>query len=219
MRKIFLILVVLILAVSVNACGEKMPEKEAESFIFPANVELQEIIKSDNWQLSVQKDNKTYTLHLDTQAQVFYNDKAVMKESLTNSQTLYIEGYSKDGLAFAQKLVITNWPGKTSKGPDVKLDPKSVPNKISAYLEQNRPELGVVDSTVWRQMKNPPKTPPGTVMEIYQNVNFLLVVKYEDGEKPKSFTVILTPSIESPALWSGRLETDGNISETLYENN
>lgn len=219
MRKISMLLVVLALAVSVAACGAEKPKEEAEGFAFPANVKLQEIIKSENWQMSVEKDEKTHTLLLDSQAQIYYNDKSVMKESLLKDQTLYVEGYTKDGIAFAQKIVITNWPGRTTKGPDMTIDPKTVPYKISEFLSSNRPELGIANSTKWVQMKNPPKTPPGTVMDIYQNPQFLLVVKYDEGNKPKSFTVILTPSIESPALWSGRIETDGKITEILYENN
>ncbi len=219
MRKILMLMVVLALAVSVVACGAEKQKEEAESFVFPANVKLQEVIKSENWQLSVEKNGKTHTLLLDSQAQVYYNDKSVMKESLLKDQSLYVEGYSKDGFDFAEKIIITNWPGRTTKGPDVTIDPKTVPNKISEFLSSNHPELGIANSTNWLPMKNPPKTPPGSVMDIYQNAQFLLVVKYDEGTKPKSFTVILTPSIESPALWSGRIETDGNITEILYENN
>ncbi len=219
MRKIILFSILFALTFSAVACGSQEQKDETASFVFPSTVKLQEIIKSDNWQLSVEKEGKTQTLLLDSQAQIFYNEKSVMKESLAKGQTLYVEGYSKDGLSYADKIIITDWPGRTEKGPDVTINPKTVPNKISAYLEQNRPEMGIGESTNWLPMKNPPKTPPGAVMDIYQNAQFLLVVKYDEGNKPKSFTVILTPSIESPALWSGRIETDGKITETLYENN
>lgn len=217
MRKISLVCILLAMSAFALSCGATEPAKQEQNTKFPISARVNEVIKSENMQLSLEREGKTETVLLDGKSVVYYNDKIVMKESIQKDQTVYVEGDVREGIAYATKLVITSWPGRTDKGPDIKIDPKMIPGKIAAYLAETHPELEIDSKTNWTPLKDPPKTPPNTVMDIYQSPNYLLVVKYEATKDPQTYTILLTTSFGAQANWSGTIEKDGKILEKSYE--
>lgn len=217
MRKNSLICMLFAMSAFALSCGATEPAKQEQNTKFPISARVNEIIKSENTQLSLERDGKTETVLLDVSCVVYYNDKTVMKESIQKDQTVYVEGDVHDGIAYARKLVITNWPGRMDKGPDITIDPKTIPGKITEYLAETHPELEIDADLDWTPLKDPPKTPPNTLMDMYQSPNYLLVVKYEATKDPQTYTILLTTSFGAQANWSGTIEKDGKILEKSYE--
>ena len=209
MKKLSLICLISVLFFT--GCGDTQKSVDKKQVDFPSTFKVIEVLKSKNTQLSVEKDGARYTLIMDDKTDVFYNEKKVQNESILKNQTIYVEG--KSDSFYAQKIVITEWPGRYEKGPEVIIEAKNVPGIISKYLSQKHPQFGVKDNTDWEPLKKPSNTPSNSRMDLYQNGLYLLIVKYDETKGPKTFTVLLAPSMESEATWSGKIGTDGRISE------
>ncbi|HNY60689.1 MAG TPA: hypothetical protein PL190_00225 [Caldisericia bacterium] len=215
MRKIALVFVACALLASCGQAGQN-PEPEKKTLEFPSTFKV-ESKYTPGEDIVVSKEGSNYNMFLGEDAKVFFDDKEVEAQSILKGQTIYVEGGLENGKIKATRLVITEWPGHKEKGKDIIIDPKIVPEMVSQYLSEKHSEFGVGRNTVWTKKAKLGNPPPGRLMDTYQYGTMLMVVTYDEMEDSRSFTVLITPGSQSPASWSGTINSDGSIEEFLYE--
>lgn len=216
MRKIALVFVACAICASCGSAGQD-PQSEKKAIEFPSTFRV-ESNYAPGEDIIVSKDGSNYNLFFDKEAAVFFDDGEVEPQSVLKGQTIYVEGGIENGKIKATRLVITEWPaGHREKGRDVTIDPKVVPEMVSKYLSEKHGEFGVGRNTVWTKRPRVGNPPPGRLMDTYQHGTMLMVITYDEMESSRTFNVLITPGPQSPASWSGTINSDGSIEEFLYE--
>ncbi|HOO97718.1 MAG TPA: hypothetical protein PKV16_06550 [Caldisericia bacterium] len=217
MRK--LITVSLLAAFFMMACSGGADDSKMVEYTFPSSSKLIGVSVSESkTELVVEKGDSQYTIALNGDAEVIFDQKVLTTKSLQTGQTLYIEGEYKDGKNFASIVVISEWPGMAKstdvEKPLIKTDIADVPKQISKYLSEIHHEMGIEADAKW-EVQKPIEAAPGRNAKLYRHKNYLMQVTWYEEDFPR-YNVVITAGLVQQAQWSGKLMETGEVQEIRY---
>lgn len=214
---IFLSIILSVLVVLTGCGGDSGSENHELGFDLPANVYVSKItgFVSERLVINVAKDDAEYSITLDADVEIYFDGELLELTSIQNGQELYLEGNSK---GIIKTVIISEWPGMHKLDePFVRTEPESVLGIISSYLETEHPELDISKETNWEHQEQIfSGLPKNQNAETYRFKKHIFIIKWTEHDYPV-YNIIITPNLESPAIWSGRINEYGEVEELLYE--
>ena len=221
------VLAVLLLTLSVGACGSsnvvykqisELPEASNQQKVYPSyplSGKVEKILKGTTIQILLESENKQkLTVEVSPQAKVVFNSKPSTVNALALGQTLYIES---DDSKLASKIVIQDWPGVDTVGKTVEISTDMVFERTVDFIRSSHPELGLPKAKLWSiETKETPFGQDG-IVKILKWGNLKLRMIWTKDQTEPEYDAMLTVAGKETAVWSGRFRKDGKVLEERYE--